>query len=167
MRDLKKELSGRAGFITAFSAMIKGLKNQEKREDFTINMGSYGEVYSNNDIDQKICAGCAATCAIQEYFGINFDADNIYQRYHRADAVGVDFNTIIKLETAIEDLRTGSVRVLSDYCGLGKADNEFVRRKVVQLPMLFNRSWERALPYYKTALDEIMAAWGITQKALA
>ena len=167
MRDLRIEMNGRAGFITATTAMINGLKAQNKREDFTINMGDYGAAFYTEERGKITCFGCAATCAVQEYFGLNFNSVSISRHDLRADVVGADFNTFIKFERAVDGLRCGHTKYLSDFCALDKTDRQFVCRKVDQLPVLYNSSWEMALPYYRTALDEIMAAWDIGTKDLA
>ena len=161
MFDLRKELKGRAGFITVATAMIEGLKKQDKRKGFTVDMGDFGGVYPIEGTSESMCFGCAATCAIQEYFGLDFDVNNIERIKTRAAAVKVDGDVLRRFEGDVDMLRTGSTRVLSDFCRLSETDKEFVHRKFDKLLPLVNDNWKDRLPEYQSAINEIMITWGI------
>lgn len=48
-------------------AMINGLEKAQRRKSFVVDMWTYFGL----DDDEKVCVGCAATCALQELTGIN------------------------------------------------------------------------------------------------
>ena len=162
MRDLKEELrskNGRAGFIAAVAAMIEGLKQQDQRSDFTIDMSSYGEAFSSEEHGEKKCFGCAATCAIQQYFGVNFDIENISNCYVRSIAINVPKHMVASFENAIEYLRNGRVWQLSEICELNIIDHEIVDREFNGLPELTDHFWKKHIPFYEAALDATKTAF--------
>ena len=61
------ELKGHEGFVTALQAMVDGLKRQSKRKGFMVDMVTFGNV------SPETCYGCAATCTLQEMYGVNFE----------------------------------------------------------------------------------------------
>ena len=160
MIDLRAELQGRAGFINAAAAMVAGLKIQAARDDFTVNMMVYGDV--NNQ--KSMCFGCAATCAIQEHTGVDFDADNITDRYTRAAAVDVDMDTMRRFEEAIEGLRCSAAGRLGIFCGLNEEDRLFLDDIFYSLPELQHMTWWEDLPKYEAALNVIKNDWGLVTK---
>ena len=166
MINLREKLSGRAGFIAAVEAMTKGLKRQERREDFNIDMDSFGDsCVDNNPTSQpfhamEICFGCAATCAVQELFGIDFESDNIWERCFRADSVNVDIDIFEGFESAIDHLRCGRSHLLGIFCDLDVDDKCLTIEKFARLPELGTYTWEDNLPGYEDVLQEIKTAWG-------
>ena len=158
MIDLREKLNGREGFCTAVEAMIMGLKNQNDRADFTVNMMVFGDV----DKQKSMCFGCAATCAVQELFGTNFNTYNITDRDRRAYAVHIDAMTLLSFEGVIDDLRFGYAHVLAEYCDLEDYDHQTVARCFECMPALTHENWEGTLCQYETALDEIKRDWGLS-----
>ena len=163
MINLKNELSGRPGFCTAVLVMIEGLKRQDKRQGFEVDMRSFGGITDPKhkaNSGTVLCFGCAATCAIQEYFGVDFDAYNILSVRARAGAVNTNEGVVCEFEDAIENLRADDAYCLSVFCALEEPDCRLVSHHFDCLPILNNDSWRDELPKYESALDDIMVAWG-------
>ena len=170
MIDLLDKFEGREGFCTAVEAMITGLKNQNDRADFTVFMGSYGEASCELANGKKICFGCAATCAIQEYTGVNFDGNSIPNEYARARAIDADVDILRDFEIAIEWLRCGEPYKLCNFCELVGDEHRSVNSRFDGLPQLVSTTatcrpssedWEFCLPEYETALDDLKSEWGL------
>ena len=159
MIDLRKEFRYRAGFCAAVAAMLEGLKNQNYREDFTVDMGGWGCVRHVRHREKPLCVGCAATCALQEYFDVDFNADNISNVAFRAAAVNAYVDDVDGFEEAINTLRVASAKKLGHFCSLTRAENKFVCDKFENLPYLTTKHWEERLPAYESTLYEIMVAW--------
>lgn len=85
----------------AVFAMVEGLKYYREQENFKIKMSSYGEV------KDKVCFGCAATCAVQYLYKHNFTLEEIGSLTNQANALNLDKRELCNLEIAIEDLRSG------------------------------------------------------------
>ena len=160
MIDLREALTGREGFCTAVSAMIEGLKTQADREAFVIDMSSFGSFGGFGYAQHLICSGCAATCALQEYFGVNFTGRNISAPSLRAGALDVDKDTLLSFESAIDALRCGTVFELSEFTRLENKDAAFVCAKFSSLPLMSNEDWEQYLAGYELALTETRREWG-------
>lgn len=122
----------------AVEAMINGLLTQDQREDFRIDMNSFGRT------SQQICFGCAATCAVQQLVGINLKADTITHRY---ETLNVDRGDIYEFEHAINALRMGALGVLFDYFKKPRTLVSFRR-----LPILHTYNWRTGIQEYKTLL---------------
>ena len=160
MIDLREELNGRPGFIAAVEAMIKGLHKQDKRGDFYVDMNSYGGAGGKKSSVRKlVCYGCAATCAIQEFSGINLNTYNISNRSLRAAAANLTLDSVAQFEYSIDALRIGSVNALSDFCQLDMNDIKHARQIFWVLPALSDRYWKRRLPKYEAALYKIKRDW--------
>lgn len=146
----------------AVEAMIVGLETQSKREDFHVNMTTFGTVACKSSFGtfkaeeyhsktNTVCFGCAATCAVQQLTGINFythhTVDKIIQR---AELVSTSYNDLNDFETAIDDLRESDLLMLSQYMGV---DIDVISVKLYnQLPVLESNNWRDGLPKYKVLL---------------
>ena len=166
MINLRAKLRGREGFCTAVTAMIAGLNVQDERENFTINMEDYGDSHYDDDMGEVMCFGCAATCAIQQYFGVDFDEDDIFQDTKRAAAVNLNIKTYNWFEGAIDSLRRADTYHLADFCQLNENDKSFVKHSFGALRELDNCSWDRNLYEYEDALDQVMDTWGMKRAVL-
>ena len=96
----------------ALKAMIDGLREQDARQDFKIDMGTYGWVDPG-----KVCYGCAATCAVQKVTGINLDIASISLE-NQAHRLGVEESDLDDFQTAIDTARSGSMAELFNYFGI-------------------------------------------------
>lgn len=162
MIDLRKELKGREGFCTAVMAMIDGLEKQDKRKDFMINMGTYGNTgIENNKI---VCIGCAATCAIQQYFGINFNSEYIRHTRQRSLYLNVNTDVLNHFEQAIDHLRFNNPEELSKFCYLTDEDASFIYTEFMPLPKMWNDTWKVDIRQYKEAVEQIMTHWDLEFK---
>ena len=103
----------------ALQAMVDGLLSQDMRKDFEIDMNTYGLV------DEAICMGCAATCAVQQITGKDitcerFTVDTCDTIKHEAQALGLSqdkasLDDLRKFEQAIDRARRGQLVTLFDY----------------------------------------------------
>lgn len=131
----------------AVEAMLIGLQEQNKRKDFKIVMETFGRSFDNT------CFGCAATCAIQQLTGVNFNSYDIRHEWLRAYAVETDVSDLNDFEMSINDLREGMLHGLIIYFGKSEAiDDLHVRYEIMHiqksLPRLLN-DWSNNLqPYY-------------------
>lgn len=144
----------------AVEAMITGLEEQSKREDFKIDMRTFGTAYAD------LCYGCAATCAVQKLTKYNYCIFTIDHRLLRATSVNVSTNDLTIFENAIDQLREGSIRMLFLYFGkdiprcfmyvrLNPKTNKI--KKVFCLPPLVNKTWQDNLHAYRVFLRYLKA----------
>ncbi len=91
----------------ALRAMINGLFNQDEREDFRIDMTSFGNIEVNEGREIDYCYGCAATCALQEIAHKNFVDSDIMSSGSRARFLGFDYDELSDFEYAMEEARNG------------------------------------------------------------
>lgn len=89
----------------ALRAMVAGLLEQDAREDFNIDMGSYGKFTPLPKPYKGVCFGCAATCAIQKLVGKNFNSEYIRNNYTRALFLDIDHEELWQFEMAINSFR--------------------------------------------------------------
>ena len=103
-------------------AMINGLYKQSKRENFQIDMRTFGAnrrkmlaAYHDYSMPKrKTCFGCAATCALQEITGIMLTQDEISYTLYRERAAGLDGTR--RFEQAVDYLRRGNLLGFYEYC---------------------------------------------------
>lgn len=131
----------------AIRAMCDGLEEQSQRRGFRIDMQTFG--FSSN----KVCFGCAATCAAQKTTGRTLKWDTIAGVTTRADALGVDAHDLETFEIAIDNLRRGSgcLQPLLDYFGVCNA----MIIPAPDLPHLSNYTWPDGLPAYRAFADQL------------
>lgn len=138
---------------SAIRAMCDGLVNQSKREDFGIEMSSYGgtsKVYQpETKTFKEMCFGCAATCTIQEIFQKNVTPRTArMDKHHLLDEVGKA--EVERFEYMINDLRNGMLWTLLDYY---EVVANFTGRQIsameLGLPDLGTYNWEKGLPAYR------------------
>jgi len=141
----------------AIFAMCDGLIEQDKREDFIIDMLSYGGV------QKDFCCGCAATCTLQKLAGKNFNTQNIAPRISRDFAIHGNVcneDLLSKFEYAIDDLRTGCVHGIYQFFSVfpDQEQSDILFEKETKLPVLNNGDWKEGIQAYldfATALQEI------------
>jgi hypothetical protein len=133
---------------SALQAMVDGLRSQNERHDFHVDMCTFGEY----DEDMDICFGCAATCAVQEIFGKNLRGHDIVNIFDRADIFGCDIKDIDSFESAINYARLGNMSLLFEYYGY--YGPEFL----VTLPhlILYTGNWLINLPLVEEYIKELI-----------
>ncbi len=125
----------------ALEAMLAGLEAAEQRDDFVIDMWSYGHVanekrdwdepYDDAAHDGK-CHGCAATCALMQLTGKQFGADELpgYSGGARAswgrqaELCGLDQEDLEQFEMAIDQVRVGKLWPLQAYMHVSPVELE-------------------------------------------
>jgi hypothetical protein len=112
MPTIKERLENKPS--KAVRAMVEGLRDIKTRDDFEIDMSSYGD----SDEEGTICFGCAATVTLMRVTGVTFTPDTIGQdRVDRMIAMGMDptdtfsYYELQAFEMAINNLRLGNVYV--------------------------------------------------------
>lgn len=130
---------------SAIRAMINGLRNQSQRDDFSVDMLTFGAHIGST------CFGCAATCAVQQATGINFTRDSIKSCVSKSKAVGVSPLHLQQFEYVIDDLRLGAIAPLFEYYDLD------IPRELIclDLPLMVNSTWEDSLPAYEALAAEL------------
>lgn len=100
-------------------ATIHGLQTASTREDFRLNMNTFGDTGKSGD--KRVCIGCMATCAMQSLFNVTFTASNIDSAARRANVAGLTHNPFgdyYDLEVAVDRVRQGLTSKLYNICGI-------------------------------------------------
>lgn len=129
----------------ALQAMVDGLRKQSQRQDFKVDMSTFGYY----DFETETCFGCAATCAVQEAFGVTFDKESIDFLVYRAEAVKCDARDLDKFESAIDCARQGDLRYLFRFFG-AEYSAEFDHRFE-----LYSDNWKEQLPFVDELIVEL------------
>lgn len=103
-------------------AAIHGLQTHRNRDDFIIDMHTYGSVGYNPTTGGNLCIGCLATCALQSITNVELTTDNIAGTSSHAEAVSCDFVTVASFETAVNNLRFDDPNLLYSFCGISSYD---------------------------------------------
>lgn len=110
IRDLVKKPS------QVIDAMIHGLQKAADDPEFRFDMLTFG------DVREDICYGCAATCAVQELYGIRFTPEQ-YLKTAQTGQKGtychiavLGDSDIPEFEYMIDSLRSGHLADLLRYC---------------------------------------------------
>ena len=122
-QTIRERLNGKVS--AAIHTMCQGLRSNSEREDFRVDMTTFGtrsyistrdgvRDYPTED-EEKICYGCAATCTIQQIAKKQFVDADIYYTNTRAKFLGFEENDLQCFEFAIDDLRKGQLAPLIAY----------------------------------------------------
>lgn len=143
MRTFKELCSGKPS--KALRAMVDGLLDAEKREDFKVNFGTFGA------LENGVCFGCAATCAVQMLSGVSLDGSVIFERSIRAKALDVVYDDLICFEHAIDRAREGYLYQLFDYMGV---DDEWMDEYNDRF-YLYTNDWKGQIPEVEKLIIEL------------
>jgi hypothetical protein len=131
----------------ALQAMIDGLRNQSKRNDFRIVMTTFGE---SND-KSNLCFGCAATCAVQELAKTNFTQSTIGSVFLRANKLQFDIDEFTCFEFSMDKARIGDVYDLFTFCNKQEQfDTNYYDRF-----FLTSYTWEEQVPKVEKLIKEL------------
>lgn len=137
----------------AIQSVIDGLEHQSKRDDFKINMRTFGEV------DGNICFGCMATCSIQEVAKRNLSLDNIHHSLKRANALDMDQFEIIYFENAIDSLRCGRIGALMAFFGHKYEDSPEIKAIFTHIQVnpftIHTNTWREEIHHLKTLIYKL------------
>jgi hypothetical protein len=148
IKTIRERLDGK--MWKAVQAMIDGLIKQSKREDFKIDMGSFGDSEIEDFTGKVICFGCAATCAVQEITKKNLTAKHMVET-KRAAFLKLVYDDMDYFEIGINELRNGGdLYHLKKYLGIPKEVN---LKLVKNLPFLTTDTWRENLPAYQKFAD--------------
>jgi hypothetical protein len=135
-------------------AMIDGLINQSKRDDFQIKMHTFG------NSDGLVCFGCAATCTIQQLSNFNFkhpfEINNVSRRYETIDNKSLfkDIKELNTFEMAIDNFRTSFPEDICYFLNLDYQKIKEIIQSVNPLPLSTN-NWQERLPTYQELTNKL------------
>ena len=130
------------------NAMIVGLESHANRDDFKINMSTFGMEGIGG-----ICVGCAATCAVEQITGHKFTTREIEGRENRAVSIHVNYCDLQHFEDVIDAFRHGKHEMLKYIC-----PNFVPPEPETELLTLNSRNLQDNLPAYKAYRDQLIAA---------
>lgn len=157
----------------ALQAMVDGLKEQDEREDFEIDMDVWGMVRN------KMCFGCAATCAIQKIAGknLNHDIPKEYMDKSTGEIRAVHLHEeILGLETtqeatdfecAINNARKGKLPLLFKFFDIYPVDYmTYAKYKTLtciyddknNLMSMETNNWRKFIPFVEKKIMQLQEA---------
>lgn len=124
-------------------AMCDGLLEAADREDFRVDMGTYGDTADFGFPDYVTCYGCAATCALMKVTGVQLTSQTIEGHSKRAAAVGLSVADVADFERAVDAFRCGD-EDNNDHWSAFWSLAEFCStpRDVVAAAVAYSGSWE-------------------------
>ena len=159
MRDLKRMRDFCPSPSQSVRAMVSGLRTARQTKDFRINLEGYAFLHCSG-IEEKICYGCAGTCAILEALGI-WDRRNEYADYRGRgkkeeleSLTGVVYDDLHYYELVIHDLGEGDTVWLSKYCDVDIPQSA----TLPDLPLLDKSYSEAELQQYEAFADALKTA---------
>ncbi len=148
----------------AIRAMLDGLEAADARDDFTIDMSTFG--YASQATGH--CWGCAATCALMQITHKQFTAADIgwmtsggrinecSWAFH-ARATGLDQDDVTDFELAIDHVRDGNLRRLTRYMQVDPDSLKDVRWGDVGDFRLPDLNWQDGVPAVELLIEELKA----------
>jgi|SRR5690606_29209633 len=123
--------------------MIDGLEHPVIK----VNMNTFGGYESNG-----ICVGCAATNFLCKASGVTFNIYNIIDVVERSKALHADWEFVDRFESAINNLRLGSIILynsFADIINIAKIPIDYKGK----LPKLETNNYRDRLKYYQDLAD--------------
>ena len=88
-------------------AMCDGLLEAADRDDFRVDMNTYGDTDNFDAPEFETCYGCAATCALMKVTGVRLTSQTITGHSNHAAAVGLPATDVADFERAVDAFRNG------------------------------------------------------------
>ncbi len=148
----------------ALEAMCRGLETNSQRKDFRVDMNVLVEL---SIPQQRICYGCAATCAVMELTGIPLtyanavdmeDESGYLGGAKRAELFEVDPDDLCRFEMAIDDARAGDLGSLSYYFCDRHHELPEMPRGQEDAWYLDSDDWQEQLPRVRAYIQELQEA---------
>ena len=133
----------------ALQAMYDGLLKQDKRIGFVVNFRFFGGVLSD-----KVCFGCAATCALQEISQVDLNPGNINLVGERAKAYGFENDETTRFEITMDYARNGNLYLLFGFCGLDCRKSYHFMDGISML----SKNWRKQMPRLKKLIADLKQA---------
>jgi hypothetical protein len=137
----------------AITFMVEGLERQNKRNEFRINMDTFGR----RDLD-GVCVACAASCALQELTQKDYNQHtDMENSTDRAKFFDCSYDDLHDFELAIDAARLGCLQTLFRFC-FGKLTEEqknYCNQLLFKLPNLNTDNWENELSIYKMLIESL------------
>lgn len=135
----------------AVRSMIEGLKEWSDKDDFIINMDTFG--YS----DYVICYGCAATCTVLHKIPTHIeDFQDEYEEESTQDKIPPVWQDF---ESVIDCFRSSMFENLLDYYGNFNSHHHImIAPNQKYLPSLSTSNWKENLPSYEKFLADLLEA---------
>lgn len=155
VKTLLELLFGLTKMSDIIDVMVYGLETQSRRDDFVIDMHTFGSVYIAYP---GMCFGCAATCALSTLTAIPFTEDKCTSEDWLTE-IGRTYNcafltrALVEIESFFDNLRRGYD--VSDAWRI-PAQNSVYR--VGMLPKLDTDSWREDLHHYVDAAKQLREA---------
>jgi hypothetical protein len=131
----------------AIQAMIDGLLEQSERNDFKIDMGSFG------GFKKGVCCGCAAVCCVQKLAGVDFKDEYSITLAGQSELSGFDSSDLDDFENAVDFLRMGYLLPFFAYWQMVPPDMFLVDEWY-----LHDEDWREQLPLIQNYCDKLKAA---------
>jgi hypothetical protein len=142
MISIKEKIQSKPSVALQF--MVDGLKRQSLRNDFTVEMGSFGD-----HIKDFKCFGCAATCTIQEIAQKDFVDFNVIETTRRANFLGFDVYELSWFEGAMDFARRGKLSGIFNFCGQQYEQPQ-------EYPFfLTNDNWKEQIPVVQETIAQL------------
>ncbi len=144
MIDIKEKIESKPSKALEF--MVNGLIKHDKRNDFKVDMSTFGHY----NIDDQMCYGCAATCAIQEITGMNLTKKTIdTNNFYKNDSVSVKQKEYF--ENAINNARVGLLDTLFEFC----KKKRYYKEEYDWMCIITTDNWKQELPKVKKLIKEL------------
>lgn len=112
--SLRKQIDRKPSVVVR--AAIHGLQTNKDRNDFRLDMGTYGGVGYRGE--KVVCIGCMATVAMQSISNVVFTSSTIHNHHQHANACGSSAIDVAIFEIAVNDLRLNTTTELYRICNL-------------------------------------------------
>lgn len=139
----------------ALQAMVDGLRAQDEREGFHVEMRSFFEFYPPSVTvgEAPACKACAATSALQEASGKIFDKRELINRNDRAAFTELQRETQFVIECALEVARQGYLKELFDLFDAADFHDPLYDKRFC----LETDNWRSQLEDVEDLIDELEA----------
>lgn len=141
----------------ALQAMVDGLLKYSKRKNFRIRMSTFGSIdHAPGNINEYICYGCAATCALQQIANKDLNCGtNIGNQEVRARQLGFSIKDENEFEEAMDIARRGNTIDLFYYFRLAPPNNNNLVHPSYGLQ---TSDWREQIPEVRRHIRALKAA---------
>ena len=104
-------------------AMCDGLLVAADRDDFYVDMNTFGDTADFGAPNNECCYGCAATCTLMRLTGVQLTTRTITGHSNHATAVGLPVKDVSEFERAVDAFRCGDDGEWSTFWNLAELCN--------------------------------------------
>lgn len=139
-------------------AMCDGLLAAADRDNFCVDMNTFGDTADFGSPDNECCYGCAATCTLMKLTGVQLTPQTILGHSRHAAAVGLPDRDVGDFERAVDAFRCGydgewsTFWKLPEFCDTPRdVVNEAIEHAGCWA--LANSDWREQLPVLRSFAD--------------